>query len=172
MIRFIEITQLTLMPLIGIAFIIMLILGGAIKINYPNAKFFEHLFSYKVGKPALIILIAGFITLFSLETLKNKLVRNEIIDFVANSKGIATIINGKIDPNFNATEIRKIKGENDRNIGEPKIEIILSSKNETYPLTLIRSYHNKNQYWVFSSKHSSTEKNCIGEINTTLLNAY
>jgi hypothetical protein len=172
MIRYIEISQLTLIPLIGIAFIVMLILGGAIKLNYPNEKFFEHLFSYKIGKPALIILIAGFITLFSLNTLKNKLIRDEIIEFVANPKNITIIINGKIDPNFKATEIRKIKDENDRNDGEPKIEIILSSKNETYPLTLIRSYHNKNLYWVFSSKHNSTEKNCIGEINTTLLNAY
>jgi len=172
MIRFIEVTQLTLMPLIGIAFIIMLILGGAIKINYSNEKIFEHLFSYKVGKPSLIILIAGFIAIFSLEALKNKLIKNEIIEFVANPKGIITIINGEIDTNFNATEIRKIKDENDRNVGESKIEIILSSKNETYPLTLIRSNHNKNQYWVFSLKHSSTEKNCIGEINTTLLNAY
>ncbi len=172
MIRFIEVTQLTLMPLIGIAFIIMLILGCAIKLNYPNENFFRHLFSYKVGKPALIILIAGFIALFSLEALKNKLVRNEIIEFVANPKEVKTIINGKIDTNFNVTEIRKIKDENDRNVGQLKIEIILSTKNETYPLTLIRSYHNKNQYWVFSLKHSSTEKNCIGEINTTLLNAY
>nr|WP_315146124.1 hypothetical protein [uncultured Flavobacterium sp.] len=172
MIRFIEISQLTLIPIIGIAFIVMLILGGVINLNYPNEKIFEHLFSYKIGKAALIILIVGFITLFSLNTLKNKLIRNEIIEFVANPKNITIIINGKIDYNFNATEIRKIKDENDRNTGEPKIEIILSSKNKTYPLTLIRSYQNKNQYWVFSSKHSSTEKNCIGEINTTLLNAY
>ena len=125
MIRFIEATQLTLMPLIGIAFVIMLILGGAIKLNYPNENFFRHLFSYKVGKPALIILIAGFIALFSLEALKNKLVRNEIIEFVANPKDVKTIINGKIDTNFNVTEIRQIKDENDRNVGQLKIEIIL-----------------------------------------------
>lgn len=149
----------------------LFILIGFIKINYSNEDFFKRLFYFKIGKPAFIIVIIGFVLIFTLDSLKNKLIRNEIIEF-ANKQNINAKINGKIDLCFKPVEFKKIQSEDDRNIGKDKIEILIISKTETYPLTLLRSNNDKYTYWVFSSKYYSTVKNCIGQLSTKSLDKY
>lgn len=106
MIRIIEILQLLILPFTIISFVALFILIGFIKINYSNEDFFKRLFYFKIGKPAFIIVIIGFVLIFTLDSLKNKLIRNEIIEF-ASKQDINAKINGEIDLCFKPVEFKK-----------------------------------------------------------------
>jgi len=171
MIRTIEILQFIVLPFTAISLIALIIIGGGIAMRHSKNEAFNILINHKIGKPSLIIAVTGFAAIFALNYLKNSLVRSEIINFVS-QQNLKVKINGQLDSNFKPSELQSLQSEDQRNIGNDKIEILLISTAETYPLTLVRSFDNKNIYWIYSSKHYSTVKNCIGKLNTKLLDKY
>ena len=119
----------------------------------------------------MIITIFGFISIFSLNSLENNFARNEIKEFLLNKDCIIQVEGKKIN-SLNKALKSISKTSDGRNTGNKEINIELKSKKEKLSIRLQRSFIENTKYWVYLENYPSTSKNCIGEINTNLLDKY
>ena len=172
MIETIEILLLIIAPITIISFVIFFIIGAAIKIQMWSEDFFEELKNFKVGIPSFVITIIGFVLIFSLNALENNLARNEIKDFVKENKSLIISANNVSIDSLSKAFLNVSKRSSYRNTGNIEFRVLIKSKSQKLPIRLLRSTEDSNKYWVFLEKYNSTSKNCIGEINTNLLDEF
>lgn len=171
MIACIELLLAFLFPITFICFVIFAVLGATIQISNGGGNFLKDLRTFKIGIPSLIGTVAGFVLIFCLSSLKHKLLRDEVKQFFGTGSYTIMIKGQKLDSLGFA--LRKIATTSDnRNTGDIEIKALALNKTDTLKLRLQRSFVSPSKYWVYVENDPSTSENCIGEINTKLLDGY
>ncbi|MGM8363475.1 hypothetical protein ACSV4D_16295 [Flavobacterium sp. ARAG 55.4] len=172
MIKTIEILLLIIFPITIISFVVFFFIGASIKIQMWAEDSFEELKNFKLGIPSFTTTIIGFVLIFSLTSLENNLARNEIKDFITHNKDLQISANNIIIDSLRKPFINITKRSYQRNTGNVEIKVLVKSKSQELPIRLLRASDDETKYWVFLEKYQSTSKNCIGEINTILLDRF
>lgn len=168
-------TLLSIQSILGyplvISFFACIILGIRISVLRKTNDLFELTknkpFNYFLFSTVFIFLWVVFLNI-SVENLLFKEVKTEL-----SSLSSIYINNKKVLSSSLAKDFQNISEPSQaRNNGKLELNVIVINSNHTVELMLLRDFNIATKYWVYYQKYKKSRNNCIGEINTSLLNDY